>query len=172
MSEEKWRRAGGRRAPGQAWHAWSAPGALRTTGCCPQGIFLAKYYTLENVRLYTLPDQPPIMIAASGPRSAQLAGRIGDGFIGPASQADLRPEFERAGGAGRPRYGQITVCWAPDEATAKRTTYAWWPNAAIKGALSAERQLPILPARSPAPISRPGTPGCTLIRDGEARRPV
>src|SRR5918996_3866961 len=41
------------------------------------------YYVVENARLYTLPEEPPpILVAASGPRAAELAGRIGDGFVG------------------------------------------------------------------------------------------
>ena len=42
-----------------------------------------RYYTVENARIYTLPDPlPPIHVAGSAPRMATLAGRIGDGFIG------------------------------------------------------------------------------------------
>ena len=51
-------------------------------------------------------------------------------------------EFEAAGGAGKPRYGQITVCWAEDEADARRTALDWWPNAALPGELSQELALP------------------------------
>src|SRR5919197_3799469 len=42
--------------------------------------FRGAHYTVENARLYTLPNQPPpIMVAGAGPESAELAGRIGDG---------------------------------------------------------------------------------------------
>jgi G6PDH family F420-dependent oxidoreductase len=95
-----------------------------------------RHYTVENARLYTLADQPPpIMVAAAGPQAAQLAGRIGDGFIGTAPQADLLETFRSAGGNGKPRYGQVTVCYAADEREARRTAYAWWPNIAISGEL-------------------------------------
>src|SRR6185369_11331827 len=41
-----------------------------------------RYYTVENARLYSLPEnRPQVMIAAVGKRSAKLAGRIGDGLI-------------------------------------------------------------------------------------------
>jgi hypothetical protein len=36
----------------------------------------------------------------------------------------------------------LTVCWAKDEATAKRTAREWWPNAALKGEISQELRLP------------------------------
>src|SRR5687768_14742168 len=40
------------------------------------------YYSVENARLYTLPKaEIPIVVAASGPESAELAGRIGDGLV-------------------------------------------------------------------------------------------
>jgi hypothetical protein len=38
------------------------------------------YYSVHTARLYTLPDEPPpIMVAASGPLAAEVAGRVGDG---------------------------------------------------------------------------------------------
>jgi coenzyme F420-dependent glucose-6-phosphate dehydrogenase len=50
--------------------------------------------------------------------------------------------FERAGGEGKPRYGQVHVCWAEDEAAAKSTALEWWPNAVVGGNLSWELPLP------------------------------
>src|SRR3954470_22351787 len=41
-----------------------------------------EYYTFSAARIYALPPQPvPIYIAASGPRSARLAGELADGWI-------------------------------------------------------------------------------------------
>ena len=101
------------------------------------------YYEVENARIYTLPDElPPIMIAASGPKSAEGAGRIGDGLISTAPEKKIVEKFEKAGGKGKPRFGQFTVCWAEDEAEARRTAYEWWPNAAIPGELSQELPTP------------------------------
>lgn len=95
-----------------------------------------RHYTVENARLYTLPDEPPpIVVAASGPHAADLAGRIGDGFCGTAPDDELIERFEAAGGAGKPRYGQVTVCWAESEAEARRTALEWWPNAGLPGEL-------------------------------------
>jgi coenzyme F420-dependent glucose-6-phosphate dehydrogenase len=99
------------------------------------------YYIVENARIYTLPDQlPPILVAASGPQAAEVAGRIGDGLITTAPEVELRERFESDGGTGKPRYGQLTVCWGPDEATAQRTAHEYWPTAALRGELS--QQLP------------------------------
>jgi coenzyme F420-dependent glucose-6-phosphate dehydrogenase len=101
------------------------------------------YYTVENARVYTLPDQlPPIFMAASGPRAAEAAGRLADGFITTAPEADLLKCFEGGGGTGKPSYGQLTVCWAQDEASARRLAYEYWPTAAIRGELTQELPTP------------------------------
>jgi coenzyme F420-dependent glucose-6-phosphate dehydrogenase len=101
------------------------------------------FYTVENARLYTLPDAPPpIFVAAGGEASAELAGRIGDGLISTSPQEAVIKKFNAAGGKGKPRYGQVTVCWAADEAQARRTAYEIWPNAANEGELSQELPTP------------------------------
>src|SRR5574341_2410246 len=42
-----------------------------------------RHFTVENARIYDLPDAPPpLYVAATGPRAARLAGRLGDGYIG------------------------------------------------------------------------------------------
>ena len=102
-----------------------------------------QYYTVENARLYTLPHElPPIMIAASGPNSAELAGRIGDGLISTEADADLVDAFEKAGGKGKPRFGKVTACWAESEAEARRTAREIWPTSGLSGPLHTELALP------------------------------
>jgi coenzyme F420-dependent glucose-6-phosphate dehydrogenase len=102
-----------------------------------------RYYTVEEARIYTRPDEaPPIYVAASQPQAAELAGRVGDGLISVAPDPELIHRFESAGGDGKPKVGQVTVCWAESEEEARRTAFEWWPNAAIKGALSQELPLP------------------------------
>ncbi len=44
--------------------------------------FKGKYYRLRRANLYTKPTTPvPVYVAASGPTVAEIAGRIGDGFL-------------------------------------------------------------------------------------------
>lgn len=101
-----------------------------------------RHYTVENARLYTLPDElPPIIVAAAGPRAAELAARIGDGLWGVAPDPEVLETFTKSGGTG-PRYGQVTVCWAPSEDEAKQTAHRVWPNAGITGELSQELPMP------------------------------
>ena len=82
------------------------------------------------------------MIAASGTRSAQMAGRLGDGLITVGVHAKLVDRFIAAGGAGKPRYTELNVCWAPEEAEARRLAYARWPIAGMQGALLSDLRLP------------------------------
>ena len=104
--------------------------------------FEGTYYTVENARLYTLPDEPPpIVMAAGGPSAAELAGQVADGLWSVAPDKDLIDKFRHAGGSG-PRYGQINVCWAADEDEARKTAFEWWPNAGLGGELSQELPLP------------------------------
>jgi coenzyme F420-dependent glucose-6-phosphate dehydrogenase len=102
-----------------------------------------RHYTVENARLYTRPDQPPpVFVAASGPKAAALAGRIGDGLIGVAPSEDTVTQFDDAGGSGKPRYAEVHVCWDEDEGRARRIAHEWWPNIAIKGELGQELPSP------------------------------
>jgi coenzyme F420-dependent glucose-6-phosphate dehydrogenase len=102
-----------------------------------------RHFSVENARVYTLPEEPPpIMVAASGQRAADLAGRIGDGLISTSPDPELRKSFEDAGGAGKTTYGQLHVCWSETEAEARKTAHEWWPNTSIKGELGQELPLP------------------------------
>ena len=79
------------------------------------------HYTVENARVYDLPDElPPIIVAAAGSRAAELAGRIGDGLVSVAPDPNVVRTFQEAGGKGKPAYGQLHVCWAEDEGKARR----------------------------------------------------
>jgi coenzyme F420-dependent glucose-6-phosphate dehydrogenase len=102
-----------------------------------------KHYTVENARLYTLPDEPPeIYVAASQPLAAELAGRIGDALVTVAPDKEIAERFDSFGGAGKPKLGQAHVCWAKTEEEARRTAHEIWPNGGLQGALSQELPLP------------------------------
>jgi len=103
----------------------------------------SEHFVVEDARIFTRPDTPPpILVAAAGKKSAELAGRIGDGLVSVAPKREVVETFEQAGGAGKPRYGQVTVCYAPEEEQAKKIALEWWPNAAVPGELSQELRLP------------------------------
>jgi coenzyme F420-dependent glucose-6-phosphate dehydrogenase len=107
--------------------------------------FRGDFYDVEQARIYTLPDEPPpLAIAASKPLAAELAGRLGDAFIGVAPDAEVVDKFDEAGGSGKPKYGQITACWAESEEAGRKTIAGVWPNAGLKGDLSQELATPVL----------------------------
>jgi G6PDH family F420-dependent oxidoreductase len=102
------------------------------------------HYTVDNARLYSRPSEPPpIVIAAGGSKGAELAGRIGDGLIAVESDAHLVGAFAGAGGEGKPRYGQLDVCVAADEAEARRIVHRQWTApAAIPARLLTKLHVP------------------------------
>ena len=101
------------------------------------------YYTVENARIYTLPDGAiEVAIAAGGPEAAALAGEIGDG-------ADQHRTGEGVGRASMPgpaatapRYGQLTVCWAETTAKAATARARVVAERRAQGELSQELPLP------------------------------
>lgn len=102
------------------------------------------YFTADQARIYTLPDSPPpVLVAGTGSKSAELAGQIGDGLVSTAPQLDVVKEFADSGGEGKPVFGQVTVCYDTDEQRAKETAAEFWPNAAISGQASQELPMPL-----------------------------
>jgi G6PDH family F420-dependent oxidoreductase len=60
-----------------------------------------KHYTVENARIFDLPDEPiEIAVAAMKPLAAELAGRAGDSFVNVSPDRELVERFEDAGGRG------------------------------------------------------------------------
>ncbi|MDR8412995.1 LLM class F420-dependent oxidoreductase [Nonomuraea sp. 3-1Str] len=101
------------------------------------------HYRVDTARLYTLPDEPPpIYMSGFGPKAIELAGRIADGYISTGPSAEMVEQFHKAGGAGKPAMGGLKVCYAPDEAEARRTVHRLWPNQGIQGEASQLLPLP------------------------------
>ncbi|MEU5576195.1 LLM class F420-dependent oxidoreductase [Streptomyces huasconensis] len=74
------------------------------------------HFDVANARLWDLPDElPPIGVAVSGKRSCALAGRLADLVIATEPKAELLESFDRHGGSGKPRVGQLPVCYDPDK---------------------------------------------------------
>jgi coenzyme F420-dependent glucose-6-phosphate dehydrogenase len=131
---------------GQAWPEWDvraemleeAVEVIRALWSGEVTSHRGRHYRVQNAKLYTLPESlPPIRVAASGPRMAERAARIGDGLIATGPDKDLVKAYQDAGGIG-PVIGQVSVCWATSEAAARRTAHEWWPTAALHGEVSQE----------------------------------
>jgi G6PDH family F420-dependent oxidoreductase len=105
--------------------------------------FAGRFFTVHDARVYNLPDEPlRIHIAAGGKEAAALAARAGDGMICSEPSAESVKVFEQSGGKGKPRYGQLTVCWAETKEKAVRTAHELWPNGAISGRFKNELPRP------------------------------
>lgn len=101
------------------------------------------YYHVSRARIYTLPEEPvPIYVAGNGPEVLEATAPMADGYIGTAPKKELLEQFDRLAGAGKPKIGQLTVCWARDEASARRTAFEIWPTAAVTGEASQELPVP------------------------------
>jgi G6PDH family F420-dependent oxidoreductase len=104
--------------------------------------FRGKHYTVEQLKLYDAPKEaPPIVVAGAAENAAELAGKIGDGYMNTTADAEMVKTYKDAGGSG-PLYGKVTGAFAPDEATAKKIGKERSPNSAMGGSLSQELALP------------------------------
>jgi G6PDH family F420-dependent oxidoreductase len=77
--------------------------------------YRGRHFNVESAKVWDLPDvPPPIGIAVSGPRSCDLAGRHADVMIAVEPRPELGQMFDDAGGAEKPRVGQIALSYDPD----------------------------------------------------------
>lgn len=96
-----------------------------------------KHYTVENARLYTVPDEPvPIDISGFGPAAISLAARIGDGFVTMMPDGSMVEQYREGGGGRKPVAGGVKVCYGPDREECVRTVHRLWPNEQLPGELA------------------------------------
>jgi G6PDH family F420-dependent oxidoreductase len=104
--------------------------------------FEGRHFAMDSARLWDRPEhQLPIGIAVSGEQSCSLAGRYADMMIAVEPESRLGELFDAAGGTGKPRVGQVPICWAPDRDEAIRTAHeqfrwfggGWKVNAELPG---------------------------------------
>jgi G6PDH family F420-dependent oxidoreductase len=83
-----------------------------------------KHFEVESAKLWDLPDERvPIGVAVSGPESCRLAGRKADVMIATEPKGELGEMFDAAGGADKPRVGQIAIAYDPDKKAAIRRAH-------------------------------------------------
>jgi G6PDH family F420-dependent oxidoreductase len=96
-----------------------------------------RHYTVENARLYTLPEEaPPILVSGFGPKSVAMAARAGDGYITTMPDADLIGQFHGDGREDRLVQAGTKVSYGPDEAEQRRIAHRIWPNEGLSGELA------------------------------------
>src|SRR5207237_3031532 len=80
-----------------------------------------RYFDVEQAKLWDLPEQRvPIGVAVSGGASCRLAGEKADVMIAVEPEAELVEKLEQAGGIGKPKVGQVAVCYDEARDTALR----------------------------------------------------
>jgi G6PDH family F420-dependent oxidoreductase len=78
-----------------------------------------RHFQVNSAKLWDLPDEaPPIGVAVSGEQSCRLAGELADLVIATEPERALLDAFDRHGGRGKPRVGQLPVSYDPDRDTA------------------------------------------------------
>jgi G6PDH family F420-dependent oxidoreductase len=79
-----------------------------------------EYFSVDRAKLWDVPRTPiPLAVAAGGPRAAQLAGEKGAGIFTTEPRAELIEAWQKGGGKG-PRYCEVALSWARNEADALR----------------------------------------------------
>jgi G6PDH family F420-dependent oxidoreductase len=88
------------------------------------------HLSTEAAKLWDLPSVAPrIGVAVSGEQSCALAGEHADAMIAVEPKPELGEQFDRAGGAGKPRIGQVGLSYDRDEAMARkraREQFRWF----------------------------------------------
>jgi G6PDH family F420-dependent oxidoreductase len=78
--------------------------------------YRGRHFDVESAKLWDLPDERvPIGVAVSGADSCKLAGRKADMMIAVEPENKLGEMFDEAGGAGKPRVGQVALCYDEDK---------------------------------------------------------
>jgi G6PDH family F420-dependent oxidoreductase len=103
-----------------------------------------EYYEVELARLYTRPEAAiPVLVSAFGPKAAELAARIGDGFISTHPDGDLVQQYRALGGTG-PISGGLKICWGADEEECRQLAHRLWRSGGVPGELSQDLRTPAL----------------------------
>jgi G6PDH family F420-dependent oxidoreductase len=102
------------------------------------------YYTVENARIYTLPDTlPDIVMSGFGPKATELAARIADGYVSTKPDKELVDLYRSSGGAGSATAG-MKVCWGRDRDQCVELAHRKWRTSGVPGELSQELRTPAL----------------------------
>lgn len=104
--------------------------------------YSGKYYRMESARLWTMPPvAPPVLVATSGPGTAQRAGKVADGVVTIGTSLDraaaVLERFDHgAKAAGRDPAAALKVVhlhlsWAETDELALANALEHWPIAAM-----------------------------------------
>ncbi|OBF53616.1 LLM class F420-dependent oxidoreductase [Mycobacterium sp. 852002-50816_SCH5313054-b] len=92
------------------------------------------HYEVQEARIYTRPEQPvPIYVSGFGPQGAELAGRIGDGYVLAMPDGELVKTFRDSGGGDKPVQAGTKVSWDEDPEAALKVAHRLWANEGLPG---------------------------------------
>ena len=138
---------------------------IRTLWTGGQHSHRGRHYTVENARLYTVPDEPvPIDVSGFGPQATALAARVGDGYITMGPDEDLTTQFRKGGGGSGLVSGGTKVCYGTDRDECVRTVRRLWYNELLPGEMG---QVLPSPRASPTATAR----RCPRRRSSSATAP-
>jgi len=101
--------------------------------------FNGSYFDVPEARLFDRPERGvPIAVAASGPASAELAVDYGDAIVAVEPDAELIERFGGGTSGTKPRYGQVAICYGPDEQQCRKTALDQWRWSALGWPVMAE----------------------------------
>ena len=100
------------------------------------------HYVVDRARIYSNAETPPrVIVSAFGPKAAEVAARIGEGFMSTAPDDEVLSTYRKHGGIG-PSVAALKVCWDADEDAAIERAHTLWRSSAVPGTLSQELALP------------------------------
>jgi G6PDH family F420-dependent oxidoreductase len=101
-----------------------------------------RHFRVDSAKLWDVGNPPPrIGIAVSGAQSCRIAGEHADAMIAVEPDASLGEQFDAHGGRGKPRIGQLPVCYDSDRDAAIERAHdqfrwfggGWKVNAELPG---------------------------------------
>jgi G6PDH family F420-dependent oxidoreductase len=96
-----------------------------------------KHYTVENARIWSVPDTPPkISVSGFGPKATDLAARIGDAYTTTTPDKELLQRFRDKAKPGATANVGFKVAWADTEDEGIDLAYKIWPNSGLPGEMS------------------------------------
>jgi len=95
-----------------------------------------RHYTVDNARIYTLPQRPPeVWVSGFGPAATRVAGEIGDGYITTSADTELLELFRETSG-GKPAAVGFKTAFAPTEDEGVDHAHRLWSTSGVPGELA------------------------------------
>jgi len=103
-----------------------------------------RHYDVDRARIYSAAEEEiPVIVSAFGPKAADVAARVGDGFMTTSPDEEVMSAWREKGGKG-PTVAAVKVCWDTDEEAAVERAHTLWRNSAVPGTLAQELPLPAM----------------------------